>query len=274
MAKQHSTFRLVLTLVLLAGTAAICVALGNWQLRRAAERETAAKVIKAGRMAAPIQLTTATDQSELTPWRRATAHGTWLNDFTVLLDNRNFKGKAGYWVATPLLIDPSTHTALLVLRGWLPRPLMPGTTLPPLAGPEGEQTIQGQITSRVPRLFELWSFSKTSVDALPPHLPSPDKQPPKVQNLALKDLSRTTGLKLLPVVLEQTATVDPATPGARPFVQEWPLPVTNSERNHGYALQWFSFAGIAGIAALILLWRALRRRTKTTPEKSQLASHS
>ncbi len=259
MANSHPTLRTLVSLILLAIVAAVCTALGNWQLRRGAQRDAIMQAIEAGRKAAPLQLGTRTPASDLVQWRSAAAQGVWLHDFTVLLDNRNFKGQPGYWVATPLLIDSASRTAVLVLRGWLPRPILPGTSLPPLPRPEGEQHVRGQLVSHVPRMFELWSFNGTNASALPGKLPGPDGAPPKVQNLALQDLSRITGLKLLPAVLEQPAGSGQATAGA-PFVQEWPLPSTDSAQNRGYALQWFSFAGIAGIAWLVVAWRALRRR--------------
>jgi len=260
MAKSHSTLRTLVSLILLAIVAAVCTALGNWQLRRGAQRDAIMQAIEAGRKAAPLQLDTRTAAGDLVQWRPAAAHGVWLHDFTVLLDNRNYKGRPGYWVATPLLIDAPSRTAVLVLRGWLPRPILPGTSLPALPRPGGEQDVRGQLVSHVPRMFELWSFSGKSASALPAKLPGPDGAPPKVQNLALQDLSRITSLKLLPAVLEQTAGSGQATAGAAPFVQEWPLPSTDSAQNRGYALQWFSFAGIAGIAWLVVAWRALRRR--------------
>ncbi|CAM5483767.1 SURF1 family protein [Eoetvoesiella caeni] len=260
MAKPHSTSRTLITLALLGVLAVACAMMGNWQLRRAAERDAIMQTIEAGRKAAPLKLDAATPDGELVQWRQAATHGVWLHDFTVLLDNRNFKGKPGFWVATPLLIDPATRTAVLVLRGWLPRPILPGESLPPLPRPEGMQQVQGQIVSHVPRMFELWSLSGKAASALP-KLPLPDKTPPRVQNLPLQDLASATGLKLLPAVLEQTGGAGSAG-GAEPFVQEWPQPSTDSDQNRGYALQWFGFACIAAVAALVVAWRALRRRTQ------------
>jgi cytochrome oxidase assembly protein ShyY1 len=252
----------LITLALLGVLAIACAMMGNWQLRRAAERDAIMQTIEAGRKAAPLALDAATPDKELVQWRRAATQGVWLHDFTVLLDNRNFKGKPGFWVATPLLIDPSTRTAILVLRGWLPRPILPGESLPPLPRLEGMQTVEGQIVSHVPRMFELWSLSGKASATLPP-LPLPGETLPQVQNLALEDLAGATGLKLLPAVLEQTLGAGQSPASVEPFVQEWPEPSTDSDQNRGYALQWFGFACIAAIAGLVTGWRALRRRTRS-----------
>lgn len=258
MAQSHSTLRTLITLALLGVVAVACVMMGNWQLRRAAERDAIMQAIEAGRKEPPLALNAATPSGELVQWRKAATQGVWLHDFTVLLDNRNYKGKPGFWVATPLLIDDAPRTAVLVLRGWLPRPILPGESLPSLPRPEGLQPVEGQIVSHVPRMFELGSLSGQVTSPLPA-LPLPDKALPQVQNLALQDLSGATGLKLLPAVLEQLPAGQ-SLANAGPLIQDWPQPSTDSDQNRGYALQWFGFACIAAIAGLIAGWRAWRRR--------------
>src|SRR5690554_1472026 len=135
MAGSHISTRLVAALALLAIVAATCVSLGNWQLDRAAERDAIAHSIESGRQRADLTLSAATLPEQLQEWRQAQAAGTWLPQFTVLLDNRNYNGRPGLWVATPLRLDDESGTALLVLRGWLPRPIAAGETLPELTPP-------------------------------------------------------------------------------------------------------------------------------------------
>ncbi|NYT68352.1 SURF1 family protein [Pusillimonas noertemannii] len=258
MARPYLSARTLAALALLAVVAAVCVSLGNWQLDRAAERDAISQAIERGQQSTPLALLPGTPAEQLQDWRAAQARGIWLHRFTVLLDNRNFNGRPGFWVATPLLLDQETNTALLVLRGWLARPLGPGQALPDLAPPEGVQEVSGQIRQRVPRLFELWSFSGRDPNALPGSFPAADGKPPRVQNLDLDDYAAATGLKLIPVVLEQTS--DAAVEQHTDLVREWPLPPTDSDTNRGYALQWFSFAAIAVIAWILIAWRALRKR--------------
>ena len=74
-----------------------------------------------------------------------------------------------------------------------------------------------------------------------------------MQNLPLDALATATGLDLLPVVMLQSPAPD------ADLVQDWPGPSTNAGQNYNYALQWFSFAAIALIAACITAWRTLRR---------------
>ena len=121
MARPHSTRYTVAALLLLGIAVVILASLGQWQLRRADERRDILAAIEAGRNQAPLQLSPSTAPADMKPWRVAQASGTWLPEFSVLLDNRNHDGRPGYWLATPLLLDADKRRAVLVLRGWLPR---------------------------------------------------------------------------------------------------------------------------------------------------------
>jgi len=252
----HSVRRTLAALVLLGVAVAILASLGAWQLRRADERRAILAAIQAGRAQPPLALTPATSPGDLGAWRPAQAHGQWLNQYSVLLDNRNQDGKPGYWLATPLLLDPASRSAVLVLRGWLPR-ARPGQPAPtPPAAPAGPRSVAGELAARVPRLFELWSFGGAAQGQLPATLPVAGGAVPQVQNLELPAYARATGLALLPAVLMQTR-------GDDALVRDWPQPSVDYSQNQGYALQWFSFAAIAAVAWLVVAWRGLRRGRRT-----------
>lgn len=240
----------VLALVLLVLLGAACIGAGQWQLRRAHEREALLAAIEAGRRA-PAQALDA-QHRDGPDWHPASARGHWLNPFTVLLDNRNLKGRPGLWVATPLELQDSPGTAVLVLRGWIARPLPPAA-LPDLGATAGPVLVRGTLLHQVPRLFDLGSLTGRPGTALPEPFPAADGRPPRMQNLPLDALAAATGLDLLPVVLQQAPAQDAG------LIQDWPGPSTNAGQNYNYALQWFSFAAIALIAAGITAWRTLRR---------------
>ncbi|MFV0283492.1 MAG: SURF1 family protein [Castellaniella sp.] len=245
----------IVALVLLVLLGAICIGAGQWQLRRAHEREALLAAIETGRRA-PAQVLDA-QHRDGPDWHPASTRGHWLNPFTVLLDNRNLKGKPGLWVATPLALQDSPGTAVLVLRGWIARPLPPAT-LPDLRAASGVMQVHGTLLHRVPRMFDLGSLTGQPDTALPTPFPTADGQPPRMQNLPLAALAAATGLDLLPVVLQQAPTEDAA------LIQDWPGPSTNASQNYNYALQWFSFAAIAWIAAGITAWRILRRASSSS----------
>lgn len=243
--------------------------LGSWQLDRAAQRDATHEEITRAAQLPPLTLTATTADADMIAWRRAQANGHWLHQYTVLLENRNYQTRPGYWVATPLQLDSASDDAaaagpaVLVLRGWLARdnvvlPTDSGAArIDPalgheLARPTGNITVPGQLFSHVPRLFELWSWSDSDDTQLPAHLSNTLNELPTVQNLDLADYARATGLELLPVVIAEN-TPDSA------MIQDWPHPSSDSDTNRGYALQWFSFCIIAAGAFLFIIWRIFRR---------------
>jgi cytochrome oxidase assembly protein ShyY1 len=163
-------------------------------------------------------------------------------------------------LATPLAL--ADDRAVLVLRGWFARPLG-ADTAPRVTTSSERQSIQGELTERVPRLFELWSSNKASrlTFAAKPSNPLAAKvsaidtgQLARLQNLSLAELSEQSGLRLLPVVLMQTSTSNDG------LIRVWPEPSVDADKNVGYATQWFGFAAICFIALLVFAWRLTRRR--------------
>ena len=264
MARPHSTRYTVAALLLLGISVVILVSLGQWQLRRADERRAILAAIEAGRKQAPLPLSAATPAHEMAPWRVAEASGQCLPQFSVLLDNRNLDGKPGYWLATPLLLDGGSRQALLVLRGWIPRVMQGQPEVP--ATPPGEQAVRGELSARVPRLFELWSLGGDAKSGLPVALPAPGGVVPQVQNLELDAYARATGLKLLPTVLSQFGD------GRHDdgLVHDWPQPSVDFQKNTFYAVQWFSFALFAAIAWLVVMAGALKRMRQRQREQAGL----
>lgn len=271
MARTHINFRTWAALILLGVLVAVFASLGNWQLNRAAQRDATHDQITAAASLAPVTLTADTPGSDMITWRHATASGRWMHRYTVLLENRNYHARPGYWVATPLQLTDnqaasSPHHAVLVLRGWLarddvmktatdgPSRVDPGVALR-LAQSDNIHTVTGELFTHVPRLFELWSWSESNNSRLPEALVDTSQSLPALQNLDLDEYALATGLKLLPVVLAQTSP-------ELQMVQDWPHPSADADTNRGYALQWFSFCAIAAGAWLWIagrtLWRSRR----------------
>lgn len=248
--------KLWVALFLLAVTAVGTIALGRWQLSRAQEKRDLVASVAAGKLQPPLALSADPVPATLTPWRPAVAHGEWLADRTVLLDNRTAGGKPGFWVVTPLLLSGTVArgTAVAVLRGWLPR-TFPDQAQRSVSTPEGRVEVGGVLIDHVPRLLELSSFGGPS-SAVPAHLPDPSGTLPRLQNLDLGAYAGAAGLSLLPVVLQQTSAA------ADTLVRDWPEPPSNIDTHLGYALQWFSFAAIAAIAFGVILVRHLRPKRR------------
>lgn len=250
--------RVWIGLALLAATVCLTVSLGIWQLSRAGQKTDIAAQVQAGRSLPPRVLSPAdTAPGSVESWRHGVAVGQWAADKTVLLDNRTAGGKPGFWVVTPLVLDGSPDTALVVMRGWLPRQF-PDQALTQVATPAGEVALSGEVLPHVPRLFELSSLGGGNKAAMPDTLPAAGGVLPRVQNLDLAAYAKATGLTLLPVVLAETATLKNEVVINDDLVRDWPEPQSNVDTHRGYALQWFSFAAIAAIAFGVLLVRHLR----------------
>ncbi len=244
-------------LILLALMTLVFASLGRWQLNRADERRATVARIESGRAMAPLTISKDIPASDIVTWRPATAKGHWLGTFSVLV-NRNQNGRPGYWLATPLLLNEQARDAVLVLRGWFPQVLAPAT-MPEFPPPQGEQVVAGEISQHVPRLFELWSLSGKQVAQLPAQIPVDSGPLPQVQNLDLAEFAKASGLHMLPLVLMQT--------GKQPqdgLIRDWPHPSLDADKNVGYAMQWFAFATIAGLALLVCLIRLQRKSNKET----------
>jgi cytochrome oxidase assembly protein ShyY1 len=264
MAASNTKLLNLIATLLLATTAVTCVSLGRWQLSRAQERQNIAAVIEQGRSGSPVDLNAMPSADQLQPWRPAQVEGVWQPQFNLLLDNRNLDGKPGLWLATPLLL--ADGHAVLVLRGWFARPIGMQEA-PVIPTPQGIQHIKGELSLHVPRLFELWGAREQSGSTLPTNWPgtgmtanpgivsSQDMSTlPRLQNIAIEDLSKRLGIKFLPVVLMQK---DEQNDGLK---RVWPEPSVDSDKNIGYAMQWFGFAAIAVIAWLGFAWRIWRRK--------------
>lgn len=257
-ASKRTSRRALLAALLLAVLGTVFVSLGNWQLNRAAERSEIAAMIEAGRRSAPVEINASVKTETLKPWQSAQATGRWLPELSVLLDNRNLDGKPGFWLATPLSLG--ADTAVLVLRGWVARPIGNYNPFPEITQGKGEVTVAGEIALRVPQLYEIADESGIALAGT--SAIKDDGQTTAVglaqlqqrQNVSVQELSEVSGIRFLPVVLMQTNATD-----GDALQRQWPMPSVDSDTNKGYAMQWFSFAAIAFGAMGVLLWKTLGR---------------
>lgn len=218
---------LTVAALVVAGTT---FSLGQWQLRRAAQKEALqAAVDSKGRLptldarsllAAP----NATDDIH----RPAALKGTWLADHTVYLDNRPMSGKTGFVVVTPLVLD-GTSQAILVQRGWVPRNFADRTRLPDVSTPAGSVTVEGRIAPPPSRLYEFSGLESGRIR----------------QNLDLPAFRKETGLPLLEVSLLQTGAA------SQGLLREWAAPNLGVDKHYGYAFQWF---GLCALVVILYGW--------------------
>ena len=224
---------------------ALGVSLAQWQQRRGDEKVARAARLEAGNQAAALSLTATPmlpADAQAIEYRRVTVTGHFVPAWTVYLDNRPYKGQAGFHVLTPFQIDGSAMH-VLVAQGWLPRNNAERTRIPDYATPTGTVTITGIARLNAGHVMELGT-----APALAPHA--------IVQNADIGQLARASGLALQPFLLEQTA--DPAAaPAASALpVRDWPAPDLGADKHRGYAFQWYA---LALMAFLFFVFTGFRR---------------
>jgi surfeit locus 1 family protein len=225
-------------------TMALTARLGVWQLDRAAQKlalqEARQQQMRAPELAA-ADLPATVDRARALEHRAVVLSGRWLPTHTTFLDNRTMAARAGFFVLTPLALDDGR--VLLVQRGWWPRDARDRTRIAAPPPPDGPVRVRGRIALAPSRMFEL----------------AAELGGPIRQNLDLDAYARETRLQLLPWLLVQLD--DTAQPVDDGLARQWPEPASDVYKNQGYAVQWFSLAGLVGVLLLwFQVWRPWRRR--------------
>lgn len=226
-------------------TIAVTLALGNWQLDRAAQKvaiQTALEVEGRKPVVDTRSLLAAAEKTRFVQ-QRAALQGNWVADKTVFLDNRQMNAKVGFFVVTPLQLQGS-RDVILVQRGWIQRNFEDRALLLRIETPAGLVSVEGRIAPQPGKLYELGAPSTGAIR----------------QNLDLEQFRAESGLPLLPVVLQQNG------PASEGLLREWSAPNLGVDKHYGYAFQWF---GLAALVALLTLWfqvlQPYRHRNKDLP---------
>lgn len=239
--------------VLLAAVAVVALTtrLGVWQLDRAAQKQALQHAMAAQAEAPPLPadaLPRTPQAAERAQHRRIVLRGHWLPQHTVYLDNRQMRGRPGFFVLTPLQLPGGD--AVLVQRGWLPRDFAERTRIAPYATPDGEVELTGRIAAWPSRLAELGDEA-----------PGPIRQ-----NLDHAAYAAQTRLALRPLAVAELATgAGTAPPDTSPdgLLRDWPRPAVDVAKHHGYAAQWFGLAALtAGLYVWFQLIQPRRRRAR------------
>lgn len=213
--------------VLVAG---VTFSLGQWQLRRAAQKQNLQLAIEAQSNQFILKAQDLADPKILMDavHRRATLKGIWRADRTVFLDNRQMNGKTGFIAITPLVLD-GTGQVILVQRGWAPRNFADRASLPAIETPTGLVTVRGRIAPPPSKLYEFKGLDNGRIR----------------QNLDIPAYSREIALPLLPVSMLQ---MGPANEG---LLRDWAAPNVGIAKHHGYAFQWF---GLCALVVGLYVW--------------------
>ena len=220
-------------------TAAIGVSLGQWQTRRAAEKEAIEAKLLARESEAPMVLGPEMRPVEDVEFRRVLVRGEFVNSWNVYLDNRPYKGAAGFYVLTPLKIAGS-DLHVLIARGWVKRDAADRAKLPAIAAPAGIVDVEGIVRRDAGHVLQLGKAEPLRPGAI-------------VQNADTLQFELAAGLKMQPFVIEQTNDAQDS------LTRDWPRPSTGVEKHRGYAFQWYA---LAATALIFFVATGFRRGTK------------
>lgn len=233
--------RLRRTVVLAAALAAVALTarMGLWQIDRARQKIDLQAAIDTRGAQAPLAAAELARTSEALAaqlHRPVRLAGRWAGEHTVYLDNRQMDGRPGFYVVTPLLL--AGGDAVLVQRGWLPRDVRDRTRLAPHTTPAGTVQVAGTIAPPPARLLEFDAAASGPIR----------------QNLDVAGMARDSGLRLLPLSVQQRGA-DATDDG---LLRRWPRPAVDVHKHQGYAFQWFALALL--MAGLYVWFQLVRPR--------------
>jgi surfeit locus 1 family protein len=207
--------------------------LGVWQLHRYHYKRDLLNTYQQRLSTAPVALKQITEIKD-SQFQRVVTAGEYLNQHTMLVQNRFYHGQLGYEVLTPLQIA-GEKSLLLVDRGWIQKP-MQANTLPTLEKVRGQQRAQGYIKLLNEHVFIL---GKNILDS--------HASTVVMQKIDLAEIGRITGQTFYPFILRLDADQ------AHGYVRDWVITAMIPERHMAYAVQWFALALIVMIAYVCTL---------------------
>jgi surfeit locus 1 family protein len=218
----------------------ILVKLGFWQLERAEQKKQWQAALIARQSATVLsfeQLLMQTNNENLTGYKLSTQATPTLKQ-VFLLDNQTVDGKVGYLAYQAFEISPSKPWLLVELgfaQGGIDRAVLP--MVPAITKPL-------QLTGRV--------YQKEMNPMSSELMPEPG-WPKRIQNLNIEQLALLIDKPLVRAVLQPNNI--PNDNRAHPWQ---PIPLS-AQKHQGYAVQWFSMAGVFGMLILYLLFRKLKQ---------------
>nr|WP_314862712.1 SURF1 family protein [uncultured Undibacterium sp.] len=220
-------------------TALLCgvgISLGNWQTRRAEEKEAIAALMQEQLRKAPIALDAAQEFNQLRAFQKVKLKGQFVHEWPLYLDNRPLNGVAGFYVLMPFKIHGSAQS-VLVARGWLQRNPVERTKIPTLLTDQGVIEIEGVVRDQLDRTMQLGKSDMLKSGSI-------------VQSVPFHELRKQTGLGMVDKVLEQTSKAGDG------LIRDWPEPSAGSDKHRAYAFQWY---GLALMAAIFFVVTGIRR---------------
>ncbi|MBL8498608.1 SURF1 family protein [Nitrosomonas sp. JL21] len=217
------------TIIVTVISVVIFIELGKWQLSRAEEKNIQYNQLEEFAKQPMIALPKSSIKLDDFKYREVEIEGKYLSEHTLLIDNKTYKGRAGYHVITPLEISNST-LSVAVNRGWISTG-NDRTILPEAPEIRGTIKVTGIVVS--PELRTL-------------QLSEPIRHGKVWDKFDLHSYQEMTGRDFQPILILQKDKSDDG------LIRDWEKPDSGASKNIGYAVQWFSLAITAIIIFLVL----------------------
>lgn len=216
-------------IIITIASALIFIELGKWQLSRADEKTARYEQLEEYAKQPAIKLPGALIKLKDFQYREIEVEGEYLSEYTIFLDNKTHKGRAGYHIVTPLKIANSS-VCVAINRGWVATGY-DRAVLPEIAEVNGQVKVTGVVVSSELRALELSNTLPTG----------------KVWgNFDLNRYQEVVNLKMQPIMVLQKDRIEDG------LIRDWDKPDSGASKNIGYAIQWFLLAATAIIIFLVL----------------------
>jgi surfeit locus 1 family protein len=244
--------RLLFTLLVFAGVG-VMIRLGIWQLDRLEQRRSFNQQVLSVQDLPPLDLATSeTRQLADQLYRQATARGEFDYEHQVILSNQSYRDQLGVHLLTPLRLENSDRF-VLVDRGWVPFEDYQQDNLDRFIIP-GEVTATGILAESATRLGVRDCLAETGTAQ---------------STLVLWCVNLEAIQASLPYPLEPLYLIrQPEGASEAPPIGTT-VKIEITEGPHlGYAVQWFSFAGLLAIGYPIFLYKDYQARQKRKLEEA------
>lgn len=210
----------------------IMVSMGLWQWHKGEYRDHLEQTVKSRMDLPPVTLNLLPQEPDQRKYLPVQITGRFDSERQFLHDNRIYQRYSGYHVYTPFITD--TGVTLLVNRGWQPL----GRTrqdFPDLAVTNETITISGLIDSLPAKGVVLSNYNNAHTG-----------WPQVLQYLDIDELQSIYGSQLMNTMLWLTPETEHG------YFRQYPALDLNSEKNFGYAFQWFAMCVALGIIFLVV----------------------
>ena len=204
----------------------ILIKLGLWQLERADHKKNLNESYKLRQAEKVIDLNVhkSINSKESILWRRVSLNGSFYKEKNLIVDNQIFKHEAGFNILTPFKID-GTGMTILINRGWH-KNLINREQIPIIKNVDDIDQINGYaVKIPVPGI----NLGGSNIEIINASLA-------RFQRINVDEINNFYQANFLPYMVYLNPLIDDE------YISNFKLPVPDSEKNYGYAFQWFAFA--------------------------------